>query len=515
MSGPWLGEYDQFLLTKLPFYGIWLAFLFIAGIPLRIAEFFSFVLLVFLFKKAWQPIIGRMPWLNLFVITILLVGLPQLSHELRLIRNVLNAILAEAVLISVIGYVIRAAKGSSMKSQIRWGLLVGFFYALFYLTREDSVFLLPVILCAYGFGSIMLLRKRKKWDFIIPGFLGVLMFFVPVFIICQLNAHYYGVQLTALRRSTVIHEMYSTLKKVMPDTHERFVLITTKARLAAYTVSPTFSKLAPFLEGPLGDNFALSPPHILLNERPLGTREFFISDFEWSYFQSLYASGAKTAPEVIEMSKKITHELENAFDENRIQNGAARPGGYLAPLLPGDIKRIMISTLRSFFLLYSMKGTEPPRSIISSGAIEGLALFSAISGSSLAPTKETAHFIPKDFQSSVYKKIFSPVKLILHILYMIGSFSALFFGTVSLKNIIQSKNKDLNFDLSIAVLMLLLFLSLVCFSGVMGVLDTLGWPHLKNPLAYNSMGFVYIAVISAFGFTLLVFKITSLKNKDN
>jgi hypothetical protein len=152
-GGPWLGPYDHNLLAKPPGFGLWLALVHFSGVPLRVAEF-ALLLLPVLFRRAVWPLWGLAGWRFLLAM-VLLAGVPSLAMELRLVRSGLQAFAAGGVLIVAIGIVLRSPGAAGR--HVRWAALLGAFYALAFLNREESPWLLPAIAAA------LTIREASSW----------------------------------------------------------------------------------------------------------------------------------------------------------------------------------------------------------------------------------------------------------------------------------------------------------------------------------------------------------------
>ena len=98
----WLGPYDALILAKAPLFSVWLGLLHVIHVPLRLAEFALLLSLPWLFRAAVRPVLALSSW-QLAVIAVVLIALPFLPIEQRLLRSALQAALGGACLISAIG----------------------------------------------------------------------------------------------------------------------------------------------------------------------------------------------------------------------------------------------------------------------------------------------------------------------------------------------------------------------------------------------------------------------------
>jgi hypothetical protein len=481
--GPWLGGYEPFLLSKAPMYAIFLALINGLGIPLRIAEFACLIALPFLFRRAWKPILPKMSNLAFILITLILIALPQLWFSLRLLRDVLHSILCISCLIFVSGYLIRTRMSYPIKSQRFWAILTGFSFALCYLNREEVIWLAPLIILAFCFSLMSSFRKVNILNSLSPLLLGIIIFLLPIAIVAELNSQSYGAYITTMRRSNAFTKLYKCLTSLEPISHERFVPISTQTRALAYTVSPTFAKLGFFLEGHTYDNLAYNPEHNKLNGRPTGTREFYVSNFEFALLGSAYYAGAKTAGSTERMFSTITSEIKQAIHEKKINAGEGGIGLLAAPL-PGDYKSIITSSVLSLYQLFTFRGIKPQKPEFSSGEPSGIIRMSNMTRSPLSPTAET----------EVYS---INTKLTTLQIFIVFYMNRALFVFIVVKRKIDSK------WITIAILVCLLVMGTMGFSLAMGILNVLGWPHLQWPYAYNIMGYAPLSVLISTGVVII------------
>ena len=184
------------------------------------------------------------------------------------------------------------------------------------------------------------------------------------------------------------------MTRLEPFAKERFVPICETTRRRAYLVSPTFARLRPFLEGPSGDSTATHPAHLYLNERQPGTREFFVSNFEFVLRDAAFQAGARSAREAEELFDRIGHELESAIATRKIAAGGRGPALLAAPM-PGDYGRILGQTLVSLSKLYTLDGMVFPEDGTSSSTVEDLQRLENLTQTASAPTSELKALDPQ------------------------------------------------------------------------------------------------------------------------
>jgi hypothetical protein len=492
-AGPWLGPYDPVLLCKAPLFAIWIGILNQVHIPLRLGEFGLLLLLSFLFRSAVRPMLRLSGWRWALVMTIL-IAMPFLPQEQRMLRSALQSCLGSACLISTVGLILRVHQ-SGVK-QAPWAILTGLFYALGYLNREEAIWLLPAVSCSL-IASFAGAWYQRSWQPAAASAACLLCSFaLPVAVVSFLNFQDYGVMLTTTRRAPAFTRAYQRMTSLEPQTREHYVPILTATRLKAYMLSRTFARLQSYLEGPAGDSFANSPDHMRLNGRPPGTREFFVSDFEFALREAAFQSGADTAPTAEAMFGKIDRELRSAIRAGKITAGNHGPSLTAAPL-PGDYARILEQALVSLRNLYMLENIVFPASGVSSGEPQDLQRVSTLTNMDLAPTKERQSTKASGIATMVRHTIFSFITFLAAGVYALGTITVLMFVIVT----ISGRRRDASRP-QYAFSALVLFGSMAAFSLSMATVDVLGFPLIGS--SYNMLGYSPLSVLGAFGLVLLM-----------
>jgi hypothetical protein len=381
--------------------------------------------------------------------------------------------------------------------QARWAALTGLFFAFSYLNREEAIWLLPAIGCtliACCTGALW----QRRWQPVAVSVVCLLVAFaLPVAVVCALNFQGYGVMVTTSRRAPLFTRAHQVMTSLEPDTRERFVPIRAATRLKAYLVSPTFARLQPYLEGSASDSIATNPGHLSLNGRPPGTREFFVSNFEFALREAAFEAGARTAAAAEEMFGNIERELKAAVALGKITAGNSGPALMAAPLA-GDYTRMLEQWLVSLRKLYTLDSIVFPANGVSSGEPRDLLRISNLTNTSLAPTKESQFTKVPVIAVFGRKTIFSLITNLEAVTYTSGTIIVLIFSIVTI-----SRHRRDPARLQYAFSGLLLCGSLATFSLSMAVVDVLGFPLLQFGSGYNCLGYIPLSVLGAFGLALL------------
>jgi hypothetical protein len=493
----WLGAYDQTLLTKTPLFAAWLAALYIAGLPLRPAEFALLLAVPWLFRAAVRPFITLSLW-QFAAATILLCALPFLPTEQRLLRSSLQVALTSGCQAALIGLILRARCCDAVRT-VSWAGLGGLLFALAYLNREESIWLVPMLLS--GLAAVLVgSRASRCWRRGAAAAAAlVAATVIPITVVSALNYQSYGVFFTTARRAPELTRAHQLLAALEPDTRERYVPIREATRLKAYAVSPSFARLSGYLEGAASDNFARNREHLLTNGRsPLG-REFFVTNFQAVLQEAAFVAGARSAPDSEALFAAIASELQSAIAAGRISAGSSGIAMLTAPH-PGDVRRIAKRTVVSLRKLFELEGMVFPEQGMSSGSAADLERMANLTHTVLAPTSDMKPVDLPEVWPRVRRMVYDITNKMLIVAYAVTTAALLIFIFIRALRLRREPARVEQAGAGIA-----LFGSLLAFAVGMAMVDVLGFPLLRPPLSpYNNMGFAPLSVLSAFGGVVLI-----------
>jgi hypothetical protein len=496
-SGEWLGPYDALILAKAPLFAVWMAFLHILHLPLRLAEFALLLSLPWLLRAAVRPVID-LSWWQIAATGTLLIALPSLPLEQRLLRSVLQLGLSSACMVSGVGLILRARRASARLAP--WAALAGSLFALAYLNREETLWLLPMMMCECAVLVYYSWRNRSWRRAVVATACLVGGSTIPVGLIATLNYHSYGVFVTTTRRSPEFIRAHQLLTRLEPGTHERYVPIRTTTRLRAYAVSPTFARLRFHLEGPATDAIARERGHLFTAGLPLTAREFVVTNFQFALQEAAFQAGAHTAPDSEVLFGAIARELESAIALGWINAGQRGPATLAAPF-PGDYSRVLWKTVLSLRKLYALDGMVLPAEGVSSGRLEGLQRMENLTREPLAPRERLRSLSLPDVGGEARRIAYQVIGRFQVAAYGIATVALLAF---MMATVARHRRDPTRMDLALAGL--LLCGSLLAFSTAMAVIDLLGFPLLERTMSpYNNLGYAPLSVASAFGLVVLFF----------
>lgn len=326
LRGEWLGPYNQFTLAKGPLFPVFLAGVFWIGLPLLLIQQLLYAGAGAVLTRALRPWFSA-GWAQ-FSLYALLLANPMSYDAANLARLMRQNIYTPLALLVIAGLVhLFSRRHESWRRQAGPALLAGLALGGFWLTREDSVWLLPAVgllfLGVAAPGREFLARWRT-----LATSLGLFLvaMMLPLLVVATLNLRHYGWFGTVEFRAAGFKNAYGALTRLKTGPDLPQVPVTRQMRELAYTLSPTFAQLRGQLEGPVGDHWA---------ERdlfPAAERQIRGGWFIWALRDAMVAAGlAPDAGTALRHYQDIADEINAACDAGRVP---ARPprSGFAPPL---------------------------------------------------------------------------------------------------------------------------------------------------------------------------------------
>ena len=194
LHGHWLGHYNNLTLAKGPFYPLWIATTFVLGVPLLLSQHLLYIAACTIFVIAVRPLLPR-PIMLLLLYAIL--SFNPISYTdgamTRVMREGIYPALTILAVSCSIGLLVRCAY--SLKNLTFWSLGLGFSLSAFWLTREESVWIMPSILIIISFAAIRILLTRPiDWRRLsLLSLVPLCIWMVVIGAVAGINKAYYGV----------------------------------------------------------------------------------------------------------------------------------------------------------------------------------------------------------------------------------------------------------------------------------------------------------------------------------
>ena len=383
LRGEWLGHYYHLTLAKGPMYPMWIAGSFLAGVPLFTSQHLLYATMCALLVAAMRPLLpGR--WLGFLIFAVLLFNPMTFEAAVhgRIIRQDIYHSFALGTLAGLVA--MHARRSEPMRKLVWWAVLLGGSFAAFWLTREEGVWILPLVVTLWAWLLIGAWREDRKR--FVPRCLFLLsplaLFFGAVTTVCALNLHYYGVFATVEFKAAPFKDAYGALGRVTPLKWRPYIPVQREVRERIYAVSPAFAELRPYLEGETGEAWA--GPGAAMTGIPPEEREIAGGWFMWALRDAVELAGhGRTGADAMAYYRKLADEVNAACDDGRLAAGP-RHSGFVPVWNPGygPMLRVSLARATKFFLTFDGFNVVPVRSI---GPPDKLILFADLTRERLSP----------------------------------------------------------------------------------------------------------------------------------
>ncbi len=247
LRGEWLGKASDLVTVKGPIYPLWLCLNHISGIPLLLAQSILYVLSCWLFVRALRPVISS-NWGRSTLYLAILFNPGSWANEptTRILREGIYPALTLLLLACIMGTALRIQNGA--KSAAPWAVALGLSGALFAMTREEGIWLLPS-LAFIMLGGFVHVRGVRLRAWIVPAAYAAAAYGLLIFAVATANERHYGVFTTCETTTEYFKSAYGALTRVKTGNWNPFVPVSREARKMIYSVSPAFREVEPYLEG--------------------------------------------------------------------------------------------------------------------------------------------------------------------------------------------------------------------------------------------------------------------------
>ncbi len=384
VRGEWLGSYNELTLAKGPFYPLFIAAAFLIGLPLFLAQHIFYAAACGAFVRALRPAITsagvRFGIFALLLLNPMTYDGPSMG---RVLRQHVYGPLGLMILAGLVALYLR--RSESVRRQWPWAVLAGAAAGCFYLTREESLWIISSVALLGGaclFGAWRLSRATVIRSGALLA-LGAMVASVPVVTVCALNKKYYDWFGTCEFHAKEFRDAYGAMLRVRVGPELPLVPVTREAREAMAQASPQFALLQQQFEaGGLAQGWA-------------GASEFFTKLppeqgqigggwFMWALREAVTKAGhGGDAKQAMSFYRQMADEINRACDEGRLPAGPRRSG--FMPRWHDSQTPVFVRATREFtdfVIRFSRFGGKPPPS---TGSGEELQLFRDITRERLSP----------------------------------------------------------------------------------------------------------------------------------
>lgn len=317
LAGHWLGPYDNLTLVKEMFYPLWIAAMHLLHVPLLWSHHLLYASACLAFVFAVRPLLNRV-WLPPALYLILLFN-PMSSNDLTatVIREGIYPALTLLTLAGGIALAVRVDADAG--NLLPWSLVLGLATSALWLTREESVWILPALLIVLGYVA----WKRRGADWARTAVLVVLPVFLclaSVGTVGLLNWRHYGVWTTRDTNLPGYRAAYRALTGVQPAVWNPRIPLAAETRERIYASSPSFTELRPELEGALGRDWGQASALACLStsgQSEIGGGHFFLALRDAVARRGYYVSAAAAEA----YYRRVAAEVRSAAHSGRLPSG--------------------------------------------------------------------------------------------------------------------------------------------------------------------------------------------------
>lgn len=349
-SGGWLGSYDQLTLAKGAGYPLFIAFTASLAIPLKLAEHVAYLAACLGFALVAGSIVrSRAAVVALFAVLTLNPLFWSGDIGGRVVRENLYVSLSLALL--ALALHVFAGKSGAARSRppAAAPVWLGVTGGLFWITREEGLWLLPSLLVIVAAWALRELFGNPQGSGIVGRVramalvlaVPVAAFAVVVGIVNTLNFVRYGVFINNEFRARHFPAAYGALSRIRHDDWRPYVVFPRDARERAYSVSPAAASLAPVLDGARGEFWRK------VGCEQTGTEpcpEILSGWFMWVVREAAASAGHDgSAVEMRAFFRRLAREVNEACDAGRIPCGP-RNDSLVPPWRPEYLPRLLAAS---------------------------------------------------------------------------------------------------------------------------------------------------------------------------
>jgi len=313
----WLGNYDQLTLIKGPVYPLFLSFSIFFNIPLRILEVFISSLSIIYFIFSISHLIKEKKLLIIIFILLSFFPFVLTALEYRILRD---SIYIYLLLFIISDFIFLATNDiSKIKSIILRFFSLGFFLALFTLTREEGVWILPTFLI---FIFIFILKNFRKNKIVIFSLLILFFsYFSTNSIFSLTNKFFYKSTILNTFKDSNFDYGYSSLYRIKHDSTINRVSVPFDAWDKIFSISDTANKLSNYIYGPAYKNWMLTACDAIRRQHPDENNpdcenEMLVGYLMMALIDALYDAGFNSPSKVSDAMKDIGDDISEFCNTN-------------------------------------------------------------------------------------------------------------------------------------------------------------------------------------------------------
>lgn len=344
----WLGPYDNLTLAKGTFLPLFLVFNWALGLPLLVTQQLLYIAAVTAISWAIRPLIKNR-FLLLFLFIILLFQ--PASFEGDSTARILRSSIGTSLSLFIFAGFFRLCLTKIRQVEAIWlGSLTGLALGLFWINREDNLWILPAVAILLGGKWVISFFRHQINKPLFTFSSAVLCWAVlPVFLVSLVNVHFYQIFTVTEFQHFAFPEAYGALLRVRPAQRYRYIPVTRSTRQILYKLSPAFKEL----EIPLEDHYASGWAENSVDLTGFKPREKQVAGgwWMWALRDAVNAagygsSGATAAAYYI----RLTNEINALCDDGTLI--CTPPHKVMTPVLSVDDYRRIIPGFFELWIAY-------------------------------------------------------------------------------------------------------------------------------------------------------------------
>jgi hypothetical protein len=375
INGAWLGEYSEKTLVKGLFFPLFLVANDFFGIPysLSIPGIYSIGCMIFVFgiKKLFQT---EFP---LFIIFLALLFNPiSFADEtfLRVYRNSLTA--TQALIVSGSMFAVYLNRFEKKWIQILWAISAGLGLASLWHTREDGIWIIPLVLGVIVITVISIILKKEllKKDKVkksIITVIPVMLLILSTIIISSINYSHYGIYTTNELNKSNFTNAIKLIYSVTANEEVERASVPRSTITKIYEISPSLNAIKEELESSL-DRWSWY-------EKDAKVRQVEDGFFFWALREAVSNAGYyENAVKANEFYKNVAEELEAGFESGELKRRQTMPSALMSPWRDGYWEELPTAFLKTITYVVSFEAIKTSMTDSIDDGKDGILLFEEI-----------------------------------------------------------------------------------------------------------------------------------------
>lgn len=368
----WLGDYNNLTLVKGISFPLFLAVSKVLSIPYLTSVTLFYLIGCFVFVYALKDVL-KSKLIKAVMFTVLAFNPIMFSDSV--FQRVYRCSLIPGQVLILIGclFAVYLKREQPIKKLLPWLIFGGLDLAFFWHTREDSLYMLPFVLGCLGITAGILIKRyfmTKNKRYILKSSLCALPLVILLcssLLISTINYAKYNVFTTNELNSSNFTKAMKSILSVKPDETIDFVSTPQSTLEKLYTVSPSLNSIKDQLETELQSWDGVG---MVANDGQVDDGWFFWY-IRYAVADAGYYENAATADAFY---KTVHEEIEQAFDEGKLEKRALMPSAFMSPWREGYGEKLLSNTKYCIGFVAAYSGIHPSM-FISDGSDPALCNF--------------------------------------------------------------------------------------------------------------------------------------------